>query len=157
MFVDFTEYSRISKFTSGYEDYFDSHHKIIIDHHVFYGEIKNSSIYRDSTAIATCEIIFELTTIWWDLIDADTATLLYMGIVTDSGNFRHDEKHQTLRLMEDALGLIKKGGDKQAVINNTFRNKSLEDLQFMQKILERIHRDGDIFYSWYTKVELEQF
>jgi phosphoesterase RecJ-like protein len=80
-----------------------------------------------------------------------------MGIVSDSGNFRHDEKHQTLRLMNDALGTIKKGADKQAVINNLFRNKSFEDLQFMQKILGRMKRTGDIFYSRYGKEELEAF
>jgi phosphoesterase RecJ-like protein len=65
-------------------------------------------VYRDETAISTCELIFELTSSWWDVIDEEIATFLYMGIVTDSGNFRHDEKHQTLRLMEDAVGLIKK-------------------------------------------------
>ncbi|MDR2541446.1 MAG: DHH family phosphoesterase [Candidatus Peribacteria bacterium] len=160
VFLDFTEYSRISKFTKGNEEYFDQQKKIIIDHHLFDQDLPNATIYRDDTAIATCELVYELTTQWWEqaqLFDQRIATFLYMGMISDSGNFRHDEKHQTLRLMEDALGVIKHGADKQAVINNLFRNKSYEDLQFMQKILGRMLRDGDIFYSRYGQEELAEY
>lgn len=160
VFLDFTEYSRISKLTKGQEDYFDQQKKIIIDHHLFDHEIPNATIYRDDTAIATCELVYELTTQRWEsvqLFDQRIATFLYMGMISDSGNFRHDEKHQTLRLMEDALGVIKHGADKQAVINNLFRNKSYEDLQFMQKILGKMQREGDIFYSRYSQAELDEY
>ncbi|MDR0860341.1 MAG: DHH family phosphoesterase [Candidatus Peribacteria bacterium] len=160
VFLDFTEYSRISKFTQGKEAYFDQQKKIIIDHHLFDQELPNATTYRDDTAIATCELVYELTTQRWEtsqLFDQRIATFLYMGMISDSGNFRHDEKHQTLRLMEDALGAIKHGADKQAVINNLFRNKSYEDLQFMQKILGRMQREGDIFYSRYGQAELAEY
>jgi len=100
-------------------------------------------------------LIFELTSTWRDLIDSEIATILYMGLITDSGNFRHDEQHQTLRLMDNALKLIKKWADKQAVINHIFRSKSFEDLQFMQKILGRLKKNWDIIFSWYAKQELE--
>jgi phosphoesterase RecJ-like protein len=162
VFVDFTEYSRIAKFTSSFETYFDTQQKVIIDHHLFDGELPNAIMYRDAIAMSTCELIFELTSEWWGnkegskFLDEKIATFLYMGIVSDSGNFRHDEKHQTLRLMTDALGTIKQGADKQAVINNLFRSKSFEDLQFMQKILGRMKREGDIVYSRYGKAELEE-
>jgi phosphoesterase RecJ-like protein len=165
IFVDFTEYSRIATFTSGFENYFDKQQKIIIDHHLFDGDVPNATIYRDTVAMSTCELIFELTSEWRkqgenatsQFMDASIATFLYMGIVSDSGNFRHDEKHQTLRLMNDALGTIKQGADKQAVINNLFRNKSFEDLQFMQRILGRLQKDDDIVYSRYGKQELADF
>lgn len=104
--------------------------------------------------MSTCELIFELTGARRDLIDERIATFLYMGIVTDSGNFLHDEKHQTVRLMENALGLIKKGADKQLVTQRILRNKSFEDIQFMQKILGRIKKDGDLLYSRYSQKEL---
>jgi phosphoesterase RecJ-like protein len=160
VFLDFTEYSRISKFTKGKETYFDQQEKIVIDHHLLDEELTNAITKRDDTAIATCELIYELTTQRREeqhLFNARIATFLYMGMISDSGNFRHDEKHQTLRLMEDALGAIKHGADKQAVINNLFRNKSYEDLQFMQKILGRMQREGEIFYSRYGQAELEAY
>jgi phosphoesterase RecJ-like protein len=161
VFVDFTEYNRIAKFTSDFEDYFDTQQKVIVDHHLFDGELPNAIIYRDVVAMSTCELIFELTSQRRGekgnskFLDEKIATFLYMGIVSDSGNFRHDEKHQTLRLMTNALGTINQGADKQAVIENLFRNKSFEDLQFMQKILGRMKREGDIVYSRYGKEELE--
>ncbi|MDR0607129.1 MAG: DHH family phosphoesterase, partial [Candidatus Peribacteria bacterium] len=160
VFLDFTEYGRICTFTKGQEAYFDQQEKIVIDHHLSDSELVNATIQRDDTAIATCELIYEMTTQRWEgkkLFDTSIATFLYMGMISDSGNFRHDEKHQTLRLMEDALGVIKHGADKQAVINNLFRNKSYEDLQFMQKILGRMQRDGEIFYSRYGQAELEAY
>lgn len=154
--VDMNHPIRMKKFYEGHESYFDEKEKIIIDHHLPEKNrpLDNAFIYRDDTAISACELIFELTNSWWNLIDEEIATLLYMGIVTDSGNFRHDEKHQTLRLMENAVWLIKKGADKQSIIQHIFRSKSFEDLQFMQKILGRVKKAGDIVYSRYSNEEL---
>jgi nanoRNase/pAp phosphatase (c-di-AMP/oligoRNAs hydrolase) len=65
VFVDFTEYSRIAKFTAGFESYFDEQQKIIIDHHLFEKSLPNAVIYRDEIAMSTCELIFELTSKRW--------------------------------------------------------------------------------------------
>ena len=158
VFLDMNHPIRVKKFYEGHEAYFDEKEKIFIDHHLPERnyELHHLLVCRDETAISTCELIFELTNSWRNLIDNEIATILYMGLITDSGNFRHDEKHQTLRLMENALGLIKKWADKQAVINNIFRSKSFEDLQFMQKILWRLQKDGEIVFSRYAKQELEE-
>jgi hypothetical protein len=49
-------------------------------------------IYRDVEAISTCGILYELTKEWRpDLLDEEIATYFYVGLSTDSGNFRYDE------------------------------------------------------------------
>ena len=170
-FIDFSEYKRIGDFTKEYEahmgkkdkkieTYFNEKDKIIIDHHLNTGELPNALIYRDETAISTCELIYELTTQrrgTQGLIDSQIATLLYLGILTDSGNLRYDTENQTERILTTLLDLLKLGADKQSIINNVFRRKSYADIQFMQFVLSRMQRDENILYARYSKTEKLQF
>lgn len=157
--VDMNHPIRMKRFYEGHENYFNQADKVIIDHHLADQNypIINATIFTDHTAIANCELVYELTlSRRWDILfDERIATLLYMWIATDSGNFRHDEKHQTIRLMEDALWTLKLWADKQGVINNFFSGKTVEELDFIQHILSRLSHTWDIYYSRYTKEELE--
>lgn len=157
--LDMNHPLRMKKFYKDHEEYFDQAETIIIDHHLPepIPALSHATIFADHTAIAACELVYELTTARRkekNLMDERIATFLYMGMTSDSGNFRHDEAYQTTRLMENALWAIKQGANKQAVINNLFRNKSYEDLAFMQHILARMQKQEDICYSRYTKAEL---
>jgi phosphoesterase RecJ-like protein len=157
-FTDFTEYKRIEDFTSDFESYFDEKQKVVIDHHLFSGELPNASIWKDETANATCELIYELTTQRREgLIDEEIATFLYMGMLTDSGNLLYDEKDQTERLMSDMLGVFRLGAKKKLIVDNVLRRKSYADVQFMQFILGRMQKEGDLLYSRYTQAEKLQF
>lgn len=158
--VDMNHPLRIKRFYQGHEAYFKNAELLIIDHHLpeDVPSLPHALIYADTTAIAACELVYELTTQRrgnQQLFDERIATFLYMGMTSDSGNFRHDEAHQTVRLMENALGAIKKGANKQLIIKQLFRNKSYEDLEFMQHILARMQKRGDICFSRYEKQELE--
>jgi len=52
---------------------------VIIDHHIFSEELKNSVEFRDDSSISAAQIIFELTQKWWtNLIDSQIATFLLM-------------------------------------------------------------------------------
>jgi len=90
IFLDFSGYGRIKKFTENHIEYFDQIPKVIIDHHLFDHAFQNALVYRDESAISCAELIFELSKKWRDLIDKKVATFLYMGILTDSGNFSYD-------------------------------------------------------------------
>jgi phosphoesterase RecJ-like protein len=110
IFTDFTGLKRIKTFTEEHEEYFNGAEKIIIDHHLSEGTILNALVYRDETAISTCELIYELTTQRRgekSLIDSQIATFLYTGILTDSGNLRYDEGKETERLLETLLAVFR--------------------------------------------------
>ena len=158
VFVDFSTYNMIKKFTEWYEDYFDSQMKIIIDHHLFLKQLPNSIEFRDDTSISAAQIIFELTQKWRpDLIDSQIATFLLTWIMTDSGNFRFDEWEESIRVSRNNLKLLERWAKKKEIIDNVFRNKSFEDLEFMQIILWRMEKIDDIIYSRYSMDELERF
>ena len=132
VFLDFNHYKRISAFTNGREDYFDPQLKIIMDHHQPDVEAPNTIIYRDTS---------EITRKWRnDLLDAEIATWWYMGISTDSGNFRYDEGEQSVRLFHLTADLLALGANKKLVIDEIFRNKTYRSVQFMQQILQRMQK-----------------
>jgi nanoRNase/pAp phosphatase (c-di-AMP/oligoRNAs hydrolase) len=79
IFLDFTEYSRISRLTVGHEDWFDSHHKIIIDHHEVVALAPMTTAYIVPQITSTCELLYEIWT-YLDLsvITPTVATHLYV-------------------------------------------------------------------------------
>ena len=157
-FADFSTYNMIRKFSEWHEEYFDWMPKIIIDHHIFTAELPNSVEFRDDSSISAAQLIFELTGQWRpDLIDSEIATFLLTGIMTDSGNFRFDEWKESIRVAKNNLALLEKWAEKKQIIDNVFRSKSFEDLEFLQIILWRMMNVDDIIYSRYAQEELEKF
>ncbi len=158
VFVDFSTYNMINKFSLWHEEYFDWQPKVIIDHHIFSKELPNSIEFRDDESISAAQLVFELTKQWWpDLVDSQIATFMLTWIMTDSGNFRFDEWKESIRVSRNNLLLLEKWAKKKMIIDNVFRSKSYEDLEFMQVILWRMQRVDDIIYSWYSQLELEKF
>ena len=158
VFVDFSPYNMRRKFTIWHEEYFDWQQKVIIDHHIFSELVPNAIEFRDDSSISAAQLIFELTQEWRpDLIDSQIATFMLMGIMTDSGNFRFDEWEESIRVSRNNLALLERWANKKEIINNVFRSKSYEDLEFMQIILWRLQKVDDIVYSRYTQEELEKF
>lgn len=168
VFLDFNHYKRISAFTAGKDEYFDAQQKIVIDHHKPDEEIPNVLIYRDTSEISTCSLLYRLIKEWrGEVIDSEIATYLYMGLSTDSGNFRYDEGEQSIKTFETALYLLKLGAKKQTIINEIFRNKTYRSVQFMQLILQRMQkvkmqtadasREWSMVYSYYEGDELQDY
>ena len=157
-FVDFSTYNMIRKFSEWHEDYFNLQPKVIIDHHIFSAELPNSVEFRDDSSISAAQLVFELTQQWRpDLIDSQIATFMLTWIMTDSGNFRFDEWEESIRVSRNNLSLLEKWAHKKQIIDNIFRSKSYEDLEFMQIILGRMQKTDDIVYSRYAQEELEKF
>ena len=158
VFVDFSTYNMITRFTLWHEDYFNWQQKVIIDHHIFNAELPNSVEFRDDSSISAAQIVFELTQQWWpDLVDPQIATFILTWIMTDSWNFRFDEWEESIRVSRNNLLLLEKWAKKKQIIDNVFRSKSYEDLEFMQIILWRMQKVDDMIYSRYSQEELERF
>ena len=158
VFVDFSTYNMIRKFSEWNEDYFNWQQKVIIDHHIFSVKFPNSVEFRDDSSISAAQLVFELTQQWRpDLIDSQIATFILTWIMTDSGNFRFDEWEESIRVSRNNLALLEKWAKKKQIIDNVFRSKSYEDLEFMQIILGRMQKIDDIIYSRYSQEELEKF
>lgn len=112
-----------------------------MDHHQPDVEAPNTIIYRDTSEISTCSLLYGVTRKWRnDLLDAEIATWWYMGISTDSGNFRYDEGEQSVKLFHLTADLLALGANKKLVIDEIFRNKTYRSVQFMQQILQRMQK-----------------
>lgn len=158
IFTDFTGYSRISKFTENKSKYFDDNKLIIIDHHPENSTPKHAILKKDIHSISACEIVFETTyKRRKKYYDKDIATYLYLGLTTDSGNFRFDQWAQTPRIFKNALKLINLWADKKSIVENIFRTKTFQSIKFMQKVLDRMLQDWNIVYSYYQDSELSKY
>lgn len=54
--------------------------------------------------------------------DAYIATCLYLGLTTDSGNFKYDDNHE--RILANAMKLVQLGAQKKLIIDKAIRRRS---------------------------------
>ncbi len=155
IFVDFTWINRIGIFSKAQPDYFKNKPIIVFDHHID-NNLDHGIIIKDINRISASEIVFEHTYKWWPhLYDKDIATYFYMGIASDSGNFLFGEEN--IKMFSDVVKLLKLGANKDLVVENLFRKKSLKSIKFLQLLLSRIKEKGQLLYTYYDEIELKQY
>ena len=129
---------------------------LLIDHHTEPETWFDYAFQRD-TAAATAELICELIEAGQpELIDADLATTLYTGIMTDTGSFRYSSvTPQVHRVVAD---LLERGDISPAPIHSSlFDNRSLASLRLLGRTLDRIRLryEGVVGYTSVTPEVLE--
>ncbi|MFV0343708.1 MAG: DHH family phosphoesterase [Anaerocolumna sp.] len=112
-------------------DYFNTATKTInIDHHISNTKFaKVNHVIADASS--TCEVLFDLF-LEGD-IDRDIAKALYMGIIHDTGVFKHS--NTTIKTMEIAGKLISKGIPFSEMIDETFYRKNYNQNQILGRCL----------------------
>lgn len=108
--------------------------KINIDHHISntgYGDVSVVEPKRSSTA----ELLYELLNP--EMIDAEIAKALYIGIIHDTGVLRYS--NTSPRTLQIAAELVKTGFDFSQIIEETFFEKTYLQTQIMGRaVLESI-------------------
>lgn len=155
IFVDFTGIGRIGTLSSANPQYFTKKPIVVFDHHIDNG-LDHGIIIKDIKSVSACEILFEQTHKRRpELYDKDIATYFYLGVTSDSGNFLFGEDH--IRTFTTALNLLKLGADKDLIVNNIIRKKSLNAIKFLQLLLNRIKQKGELLYTYYDEIELKKY
>ncbi len=91
--VDLGETGRIGDFALPL--FYKGETTLVIDHHETFSDFATYTV-RDETASSTAEILYQLLHLYNDKsIDKDVASLLYAGLVTDSGNFSYESNSPT--------------------------------------------------------------
>lgn len=103
---------------------------ICIDHHITNTRFADVN-HVIADASSTCEVIFQLLD--EKLITKEIAELLYVGIVHDTGVFKHS--NTSGRTMEIAAWLIRKGINFTKLVDETFFVKSYMQLQLLGRCL----------------------
>lgn len=133
--------------------YFNSAKRTIcIDHHITndnYADINHIV----PNASSTCEVLYNIMDD--NRINKEIAQSLYIGIVHDTGIFKHTNTSD--KTMEIAAKLIKKGINFSKLIDETFIQKTYTQLQILGRcLMESIQlMDGKVVFSCINRKILE--
>lgn len=140
--VDCSSYARIGKITRWIAE---KAHILNIDHHSTndrYGEV---AVIREDAA-ATVEILFDLFTSYGIVFDIDVATMLYTGLLTDTGGFRY---HNTSsHVMSIASQLLRLGVDGHNITTRLLEKKSMAQIRLIQRSLATLSFSKDQRIGW---------
>ncbi|WP_147679133.1 DHH family phosphoesterase [Algibacter pacificus] len=132
--------------------------KIMIDHHQAPDNYA-TYMYSDVGMSSTCEMVYNFIDMLGDtdLIDADIATCIYVGIMTDTGSFRF--RSTTNKTHEITAKLIEKGADNSQIHNNIYDTNSYERLQLLGCALSnlKVISESRTAYISLSQEELNRF
>jgi phosphoesterase RecJ-like protein len=108
----------------------------MIDHHQQPDDVKY--MYSDVTICSTCQMVYQFIELNndLDLIDADIATCLYTGIMTDTGSFRF--RSTTSKTHRIIANLIDKGAQNDRIHNNVYDANSYNRLLLLGQALSNL-------------------
>ncbi len=128
---------------------------VLIDHHpdiTIPGDVR----IIDPSASSACEIIYDYLEFNQAKINGRVATFLLLGISSDTGNFQHS--NTTVRVMEIASNLMKKGASLNKITHAGFANKKISTLKLWGKAFEKakINPKNNMIVTVITQKDIEQ-
>ncbi|MCX6778700.1 MAG: hypothetical protein NTU97_00505 [Candidatus Magasanikbacteria bacterium] len=108
----------------------------------------------DISALASAEIIFELLQKTWpDLINPEMATLLLTGLIVKTQSFRAANING--RTLQNASKLVNMGADREKIVQNLYRRRTLPTLKLWGKALANLKNDNQNGLVWTTLTKEE--
>lgn len=125
--LDFNSLERIDKMATTVDE--SEALKIMIDHHQD-PEPFMDVMFSDPGASSTCEMLYTFYDKmgWLGHIDIDIANMLYTGILTDTGSFRHAT---TAEVFEIVANLKRKGLEDYWVNDQIFNSAKVKNLRLL--------------------------
>lgn len=98
----------------------------------------------ETSSLSLCEILFELFSaltddLGWEIIDKETATFLLTGLIAGSQNFQSPRTRP--KTLKTAASLIEKGADHQKIVQNLYKEREIQQLRLLGKVLENLEFD----------------
>jgi phosphoesterase RecJ-like protein len=125
---------------TGLADELDGLSTVNIDHHLgnqHYGEVN----WIDTAAPAVGEMVQHLAADLHLPLDADTATCLYLALVSDTGNFRFS--NATSRAFSSAADLVSSGASPEQVSRWLYETRPEGMLRLLGEMLSSLELAGD--------------
>lgn len=133
--LDFNSLSRINGVADTLQHFNGDY--IMIDHHQAPDSYAKYT-YSDTTMSSTCEMVYNFIQMMGEdqKINADIATCLYCGIMTDTGSFQFPSTSSTThRVVAD---LMDKGADNAGIYNAIYHHSSFNKLQLLSTALKNL-------------------
>lgn len=120
--------------------------RFCIDHHIPSDEPPAPVIVADTRASATGELVFDLAQVLDLPIDMETATALYIAILTDTGGFRFS--NTTPRVHAIAAQLLARGVDPELMYRRVYASQSPGRVRLLAEALQSLGVDESVGLSW---------
>ena len=104
-------------------------YKVMIDHHLEPENFANAQLWRTS-ASSTCELVydfFELLGVW-DKVSLEACNCLFVGILTDTGGFRHATSPRLFRVVAN---ILEKGVDNNLISDLVFNDYTVKRFRLL--------------------------
>jgi len=121
--------------------------KCIVDHHRSTSPEGYDVVVLDPDSASTCEMVHAMLERWGVGLDRDLATLIYTGIIFDTGGFRHSNTQpRTHRL---AAELLEHGVDPSVISSRVLTERTPAGLRLLGDVLARaqFHGEGRVALS----------
>lgn len=144
--VDAADVSQFGKMYENFTELWNLVPVINIDHHASntgFGKINHVDIMASSASTMVLPLIEELGP---NLMDADIATLLLAGLITDTGSFQNP--NTTPDAFSIAAKLIGYGARQQEIIRNIYKTKKLSTLRLWGRTLTKLQYDEPLHLVW---------
>lgn len=133
--------------------------RVFIDHHIISCDYSYSIRIVEPTAASTTELMYYVsqTPVFSTSVDSDFAQQIYLGLIFDTGFFRHS--NTTPEAMELAAKLLRSGFDFTRVGERGMLERSFSSLQLLADTLSRakLLAGGKIIWSVLTQANLRAF
>ncbi|MBG9793112.1 exopolyphosphatase [Paenibacillus dendritiformis] len=140
--VDCADYARIGKIAN----WIASDARILnIDHHPTNDRYGEAALIRDNAA-ATAEILYDLLLAAGVELDERVGTMLYTGLLTDTGGFRYS--NTTPHVMSVASELLKLGVEGNTIAERLLETMSMAQVKLIQRGLSRLTFTPDQRIGW---------
>ncbi len=111
--------------------------KICIDHHTGLNPDLYSAFISDTEYPSNCSILYDFIKADSEkYINKDIASALYVGIMTDTGSFRHPRTNAGVFIM--CADLIRKGADPVSLYESIFAVTTMENLKLSARFIESL-------------------
>lgn len=129
---------------------------ILVDHHAVGSKLKYTSTILDAEASSTCELVFHLFEHFNLNLPKEVAESLYVGIVFDTGFFKHSLTKPRTHMV--ASKLIETGIDFSKISDRALLERSWEAQLLLKSMLDNMERSmgGKIISSFWTHRDLAE-
>ena len=139
----------------GYRPYFMSHgNTVCIDHHITHQSFARESVVRDISSC--CEMMVTLYREMGLPLSREIAHNLYIGMVSDTGNFKY--ACVTADTLRAAAAAIETGIDFSDISKKLFDTKTMEYYKLMRIALDRLElfEDGRVGVLYLSQADFEE-
>lgn len=124
---------------------------LIVDHHVT-NDGEGSLNLIDPTAASTADLLFRLLRAMDLAVSPETATCLYMGLLTDTQSFQTSST--TPQALHTAAELIAAGADMRAVVTAVYFSIPISTLRLNALAMSQLYQEGGLVWTRVTQAQL---